>query len=114
MLPSLVRRGDGAELLKHDVERVARRLAGLAAIVEVDRVAHARLRQRPVAQPAVQAGVPPVHVARAAGPYPSTTTGYPPVQVGKNVVPLTIMTTVVACAYERVHAVCHPVIPVYP
>lgn len=44
----------------------------------------------------------------------ASTCCYPPVQLGENVVPLTIMTTLLACEYERVHAVCHPVIPVYP
>ncbi len=52
-------------------------------------------------------------IAKLAFRQPLTKTGYPPVQIGENVVPLTIITAVVACAYERMHAVCHPVIPVY-
>jgi len=44
--------------------------------------------------------------------YDLASLSYPPVQVAENVVPLTMMTIVVACAYARVHVVCHPVMPV--
>ena len=54
-------------VLDVDAEGVRRFPALLTTVIEVDGEADARLGQRPVAQAAVQAGIPPVQIPNAAG-----------------------------------------------